>query len=158
MTQGLIHLHNFLRWIILLLLVVAVVKHLIGMTGRKSYTNGDRKISSFLMISSHIQFLVGLFLYFAGNLGLKMIQEMGMGPIMKEASTRYWAVEHILGMLIAIVLITIGRGVGKKNLSDRAKHSRTFWFYFIALVIILLLMPWPFHENAPRPLFPGMQV
>jgi hypothetical protein len=158
MIQGLIHLHNFLRWVILLFLVIAVIKHLTGMTARKPYTAGDKKFSSILMITTHTQFLIGLFLYFAGSVGLKMIQQMGMGPVMKEASTRYWAVEHILGMIVAITLITIAGGVGKKNLNDRQKHTRSFWLFFVALIIILLMMPWPFHSSAPRPLFPGMQV
>lgn len=156
MTQGLVHIHNFLRWIVLILLVIAVFKHLMGMVNRKSFTNGDRKLGSFLMISTHIQFLVGLFLYFAGDLGLKLIQNSGMGVVMKDSVARYWAVEHLVGMLIAIVLITIGKGVAKKNISDKLKHTRSFWYYFIALIIILVLIPWPFREGIARPLFPGM--
>jgi hypothetical protein len=54
-------------------------------------------------------------------------------------------------MLIAIVLITLGRGAAKKNISDRAKHKRTFWYILVALVIILATIPWPFREGIARP-------
>jgi hypothetical protein len=54
-------------------------------------------------------------------------------------------------MLIAIVLITIGRGAAKKNIPDVAKFKKAFWFFLIALVIILVTIPWPFREGVGRP-------
>ncbi len=74
---------------------------------------------------------------------------------MQDNVYRFWAVEHLTGMLVGIILITIGRGSAKKNISDKAKHRKSFWFYFIAFVVIVASVPWPFREVA-RPLFPGM--
>jgi hypothetical protein len=156
MYNGLLHLHNLLRWVIIILLVVAVLRHLIGMTSRRAITPGDRKTDLFLMISAHITLLVGLYQWFVGNLGLKLMQNSGMSGVMKDPVARYWAIEHLTGMLIAIVLITIGRGALKKNITDQSKHTRAFWFFLIALVIILVNSPWPGRVGIGRPLIPGM--
>lgn len=155
MYQGFIHLHNFLRWVILILLVVALVRHLLGMSGKKPFTSGDKKIGLFLMIAAHIQFLIGLIQWFVGPWGFKVIQNIGMGAAMKDPTYRFWTVEHNIGMLIAIILITVGRGVSKKNIPDAVKHKKTFWFFLVALILILVSIPWPWREVA-RPLFPGM--
>jgi uncharacterized membrane protein len=154
MYQGLLHLHNLGRWVVIILLLVAIVKSLSGMTGDKPFTNGDKKLGLFLMISAHIMLLLGLYQWFAGP-GLGSIQNMGMGNVMKNNVARFWTIEHPFGMLVAIILITIGRGSAKKNIADKAKHSRSFWFYLIAFIIIIATVPWPFREVG-RPLFPGM--
>ena len=70
---------------------------------------------------------------------------------MKDRVYRFYAVEHLVGMLIAIVLITIARRVSKKNISDGAKHKRTFWLILVALLIILVSVPWPFMAGIARP-------
>ena len=154
MYEGLLHLHNFGRWVVLILLLVALVKSFNGMSGNKPFTNGDKKTGLFLMISAHIMLLIGLYQWFV-RMGLPLIQQYGMKAVMQNAQQRFWAVEHITGMLIGIILITIGRGSAKKNISDKAKHSRSFWFYLIAFIIIVASVPWPFREVG-RPLLPGM--
>jgi hypothetical protein len=155
MLQGLVHLHNVIRWVILIFIVIAIIRHLSGMSGNKPFTNGDKKRNLFLMITAHIQFLLGLILWFIGPWGYTLLSNIGMGEAMKNPVYRFWTVEHNTGMLIAIVLITIGRGVSKKNLPDTVKHKKSFWFFLIALIIILVSVPWPGREVA-RPLFPGM--
>ena len=96
--------------------------------------------------------MVGLYHYIVGPLGIKMIQSAGMGATMKNATSRFWAVEHVFTMLIAIILITIGHIKYKKTL----KPSPTRILYVIALILILLAIPWPFRAGIGRPLFPGM--
>ncbi len=155
MYNGLLDLHNLLRWVILVLLVIAIYKAFTGMKNRRIFSNGDKKIGLFLMISAHITLLIGLYQWFAGAWGLAAIRQLGMGEVMKNPVYRYWTVEHFVGMLLAIVLITIGRGVGKKQISDKSKHTKTFWFYTIALVIILVTIPWPARKGIGRPLIPG---
>ena len=155
MNQGLVHLHNLLRWVVLLLLVIAIFRHMSGLSGKRPFTPGDKKVGLFLIISAHIQLLLGLILWFFGHMGLELIQNVGMSEVMKNPVYRFWVVEHNIGMLIAIILITIGRGAAKKNISDQAKHKKSFWFFLIALILILASVPWPGREVA-RPLFPGM--
>ncbi len=153
MYEALLMLHNIGRWIVLILLLAAIFKALSGMSGNQLYTSGDKKVSLFLMIAAHTMLLIGLYQWFVGPWGLQNIQTLGMKAVMQDKIYRFWAVEHTLGMLIGIVLITIGRAAGKKNISDRSKHSRSFWFFLIALLVIVASVPWPFRAVA-RPLFP----
>ncbi len=152
MYQGLLHLHNLLRWVILLLAIIAIIKAFAGMTSTKPFTKSDKRTGLYLMISAHITFLIGLYQWLTGPWGLNNIMNSGMAAVMKDSVFRYWAVEHFLSMLIAIILITIGRGVSKKSIPDKSKHKRTFWFYLVALLIILATVPWPFRVGIGRPL------
>lgn len=155
MYEALLSLHNIGRWIILILLLVAIAKALSGMTGNKPYTSSDKKVGLFLMITAHTMLLIGLYQWIAGPWGLHNIQNMGMKAVMHDKIYRFWAVEHITGMLIGIILITIGRGAGKKPIPDKSKHSRSFWMFLIALIVILASVPWPFRDVA-RPLLRGL--
>ena len=146
MNTGLLHLHNVLRWVILITLILSIYK---------LYTKQDAlKTSKILLISSHTTLLIGLYQYFTGAVGIKMIQAMGMAETMKNAATRFWAVEHIFSMILAIIFITIGHiGYKKSQNASRAKV-----LYVVALLLIVLAMPWPFKEGIGRPWFPGMSV
>lgn len=144
-----LHVHSVGRWIVLLLLLFAIFNSLIA--GSRPYIKSDNKLGLFLTIFADIMLLVGIYLYVVGPVGYKSIEEVGgMGAVMKNPTARFYAVEHILGMLIAIVLMHIGKAQGRKAMSDRAKHRRTVIFYFLALLIILVSIPWPFRAIAER--------
>jgi hypothetical protein len=147
----LVLLHSILRWVLLVLLVVAIVKSYSGMMAGSSFTEGDRKVGLFLMIAAHTTLMLGLVLWFFGAFGLALVEDNGMGAVMKNAVMRYWVVEHFVGMLIAIALITIGRGVAKKSIPDANKFKRAFWLFLVALIIILATIPWPFRTGVGRP-------
>jgi hypothetical protein len=154
MNQGLLHLHSLLRWIILILLVVNVVRHFSA--SNKPFTATDNKLGLFLMIAAHTTLLLGLYQWFTGTWGLTNIQNIGMGAAMKDSVSRFWAVEHTTGMIIGIILITLGKTVAKKPFADAVKHKRSAILFSLALVIILLSIPWPFRAGIGRPWFPGM--
>jgi hypothetical protein len=145
MYKGILLLHSFLRWVIVVLAIVSIYKSYLGMRGGKVFSASDKKVGLFLMIAAHTTLLVGFYLWFAGPWGLMNIGNLGFGAVMKDAYSRFFAVEHTTGMLIAIVLITIGRGASKRNITDAAKFKRTFWFILVALIIILATVPWPFR-------------
>ena len=151
MYAGLLSLHSWLRWAILILEIVAIYKSFTGMTAGRPFGAGDKKVGLFLMIAAHTQLLVGIYLYLSGPWGIASIQNLGFGAAMKDKVARFYGVEHIFGMLVAIVLITIGRGVAKKAIPDGMKHKRSFWFFLVALVIILATIPWPFRAGIARP-------
>jgi len=157
MYQALLYVHNVGRWVVIILLVTAIVKAIGGLANNRPYASGDKKVGLFLMIAAHLMLLIGLYQWVVGPWGLQNIQNLGMKTVMQDKVARFWAVEHISGMLLGIILITIGRGVGKKSISNRLKHRRSFWFFFIALILILASVPWPFRDVA-RPLLPGMQL
>jgi hypothetical protein len=146
MYQGLVHLHSALRWVILILLIICLIQ---------AFTKNEKlaKTSLWLLISSHIMLLLGLFQYFNSEaVGFHMIERLGgMGNVMKDSIARFWVVEHISVMILAIILITMARGRAK-----RLKFSSAAWMYVIALILILAAVPWPFREGIARPWFPGM--
>ena len=154
MYQGLLHLHSLLRWIILILLVVNIVRHFTA--SNQPFSTSDKKLGLFLMIAAHTTLLLGLYQWFTGPWGLTNIQNIGMGAAMKDSVSRFWAVEHMTGMIIGIILITLGKTVAKKPFADAVKHKRTAILFTLALVIILLTIPWPFRAGIGRPWFPGM--
>lgn len=148
MYTGMMHMHSFLRWVILLLAVIAIVRSIAGMTGNKPFTAGDKKTGLFLMISCDIMLLIGIYLWISRETvwGLNSIQSLGMGEVMQQPVARFFAVEHLLSMTIAIALVHVGKSFAKKNISDLTKHKRTLLFYGLALLIILISIPWPFRE------------
>lgn len=151
----LVALHSWLRWILLILLLVSIVKSLSGFTGKKTLTAGDKKIWLFTMISAHTTLLIGLILLFVGTFGIAKGVPEGVS-VMKNATYRFYWVEHPLMMIIAIALITVGRGQAKKSIPDTIKYKKAFWFFLIALLLILAAIPWPFRTEIGRALVPGM--
>ena len=146
----LLSLHNILRWIILLLLLVNIIRHAGAI--KKPFSNTDKQLGLWLMIAAHITLLVGLYQWFVGGLGLQNIKTNGIKPVMQNGMYRFFAVEHAVGMIIAIIIITVARGVFRKNISDNKKHKRCLTLYVLALLIILAFIPWPGMENIGRPL------
>ncbi len=133
------HMHSGLRWIVLLLLVMAVFSAFSKMKQNKTaYTSGDKKLFFYNLIGAHIQTLIGLILYF-----ISPKVQFGEG-MMKVTELRFFAVEHISLMLIAIILITIGYSKSKKQEAP-GKYKTLFIFNLIALILILISIPWPFR-------------
>jgi hypothetical protein len=139
----LVHLHSIGRWVILLLLLFAIFNSLVA--GQRPWIRTDARAGSILTIVADLMFLVGISLWYFGPRGYKTIETMGMSAVMKNSVARFFAIEHITMMLIAIILIHIGKAQAKKAISDKAKHRRTIIFYLIALIIILISIPWPFR-------------
>lgn len=132
MYSLLLDIHSFLRYIVLLLLVVVILKSLAGWLGNKPFQKVDEKLALFLLISAHIQLLLGLGLYFSSPL----VEFSKL--TMKVKILRYWAVEHVSMMLIAIILITIAKSSLKRLTTDQSKFKRLFIFNGLALVIIIV--------------------
>jgi len=144
----LLDLHSILRWVIIVLAIAAVLN---SMNSKKPYTAGDGKVGLFLLISAHTTLVIGLYLWLFGPWGLANLRNLGFGEVMKNAVYRFYAIEHLFGMLVAIVLITIARRAAKKNIPDATKHKRIFWLVLLALLIILATIPWPFRAGVARP-------
>jgi hypothetical protein len=128
--------HSGWAYLALLVLVIAVVNSIIGMTSKKEFTSKDRKIALFALIGTHTQLLVGLILYFVSPLGLDAFGQM------KDAALRLTSLEHPLLNIIAIVFITIGWSKHKKAISNEFKFKVIAVFYGIGLVLILSRIPW----------------
>jgi len=141
MLDFLKHFHSGLRWVALILLLVAIVKAFAGMSGNKPFTTGDKKLALYTLISMHLQFVIGLILYIMG----KWYQALPEGATEDMIKVhRFFSMEHISGMLVAIILITIGNAKSKRGATDKAKFKSIAIFFTIGLVLILACIPWPF--------------
>lgn len=139
MYTGLLHAHSGLRWIVLVLIVWALVKAVSGWSGQKEYQKSDRLSALLALIFTHIQLLIGLVLYFISP---KVSFESGM---MENSVLRFYTVEHIAMMIIAIALITIGFSTAKRMEASLEKHKRIAITYGIGLLIMIASIPWPFR-------------
>lgn len=144
-------LHNILRWGILLFGLWAVINAITGVISKRAYSSGDNKSGLLFMIFCDIQLLVGLILFFGNAWFDKM--KAGMGAVMKNGYDRFFTVEHAGMMILAWVLVHIGRASVKRAATDTAKHKKMLLFFGLALLIILVSIPWPFRTEVARPWF-----
>ncbi|TNE55052.1 MAG: cytochrome B [Bacteroidetes bacterium] len=140
MFDILVRSHSGLRWIALLLLIIAIGNALASKSSGK-YLKKDKMINLFGMVFLHVQLLLGLILYFMSP---KVSMAEGW---MKVSWMRFFTLEHALMMIVAIILVTIGRKKAEKESSDKKKHAKIALWYGIALVLIFLAIPWPFRAN-----------
>lgn len=137
----LVKAHSGLRYVVLLLLIIAIVNAISGIR-KGEYLKKDKMINLFAMISLHIQLLLGLIVYINYWL-LKVPEGMAM-----KMPMRFYTVEHITMMLAAIVIVTIGRKKAEKRPNEIQKHKKILQFYALGLIIIFLAIPWPFLRNV----------
>ena len=134
------HAHSGNRWLLLIFLIISLVLSVIKMDGKKEYSNFDRMSSMLTMSFTHLQLLLGLILYFISGKVVFSVESF------KNEMLRFFLVEHVGLMLIAIVLITIGYSKIKKATESKLKYKRTLIYYGLALVIILIALPWPWQK------------
>ncbi|HEY8367247.1 MAG TPA: cytochrome B [Bacteroidia bacterium] len=148
--SGLLHAHSGLRYIALALLVISIIIAFISWSGKKPFTEGNRKLYLFTMVAGHIQLLIGLILFVTSI--IPMISNLGFGEVMKNPEARFFAVEHPAMMILSLVFLTVGHSMSKKTEAPANKHRFIFVFYLLALILIFFAIPWPFMSPA-RPLF-----
>ena len=125
----------FLLFLLFIIILFVFVKFLL-----KNPFNKSSKIAALIgLITVHLQILVGFALYFLSPLGISNFSGESMGhPI-----SRFYIVEHPVGMILAAILITVGYRLSKKTtLSDKAKYARILIYYTIGFAIIAYLIPW----------------
>jgi len=141
MYTGLLHTHNMFRWLVLIALIITLIFAFAGWFGKKNWTKRDHVSGLVLSIFLDIQFLVGLILYFF-VCSVTKAAFADFGAAMKNADLRFYAVEHILLMIIALVLVHIGRIKIKRINADWKKHRAAVIWYGISLLLILAAIPW----------------
>lgn len=141
MYTGLLHAHNMFRWLVLIALVLAIIFAFSGWIKKGKWTKRDNLTGLILVIFMDLQFLIGIILYaFVSPLTKAAFSDFGAA--MKNADLRFYAVEHILMMLVALILVHIGRSKSKKEITDWKKHKQSTIFYGISLLLILVAIPW----------------
>lgn len=142
MYNGLLHAHSGLRWIALILLVAAIINAMISKS-KGRYEKKDKMLNLFAMITLHTQLLIGLGLYFIN--ARHKVSFDGKWMTDAEGMYRFFGMEHFIGMLLAIVVITIGRKKAEKASLAADKHKKIITWYIIGLLLIIAFIPWPFR-------------
>ncbi len=140
MYSFILPVHSFLPYVILSLLIISVLVFTVKLLGKKPFTKGDRILALLTLIFTHVQFLVGLILYFISPITKAAFKNSG--EIMSNPDYRFYAVEHILVMLLAITLITIGHSRSKKASLPTQKFRNLTLFFLLGLILILSRIPW----------------
>ena len=142
MYTTILTLHSWLRWVALIAGVIATVAALRGKADRPGLI---------FMIVLDIQMLLGLVMYLAVSPVMAAIRA-DFGAAMKDPAARFWAVEHITMMLVAVILVHVGRVLARKSATPESRNMKLFICFGIATAMMLLGMPWP-GLRAGRPLF-----
>lgn len=137
MYEGLKHAHSGLRWLALILILWAIYNAFTS----KEFNKREKLVNLFSMVSLHTQLLLGFILYFISP-RVRFFEGW-----MKDAAYRFYGLEHLIGMLIAVVIITLGYSKSKRASTVAEKFKPIKIFYIIGLIIILVSIPWPFRAN-----------
>lgn len=125
------NLHSYNRYLLLVALLFVLYRSLSGWLGNKPYEKTDNTAATVLLVFTHLQLLLGLILYFGTS-----HYTTTPGLSMKDPWVRYFKAEHIAAMLIAVVLIQLGRSFSKKATLDTEKHKKVAIYTSIAAIII----------------------
>jgi hypothetical protein len=136
-----LQLHHYLSWLLLLVIIFVAIRAWIGYLSGSKFTAADNISGLVLTIATDVQVLAGLILYLFLS-PLTKIAFADFGAAMKNEMLRFYAVEHILVMIIAMIVIHIGRKRAKNASSDKSKHKLSALFYTAGLLIILSRIPW----------------
>lgn len=145
MDSFLLSLHSIVRWAIVIIGVIAVVRAFIGWFGGRQWQQLDDRLGLGFTTTMDINLLLGLLLYFLSPLTRSALQDFGAA--MGNSALRFFAVEHALLMVIAVVLAHIGRARSKKAGDDRSKFKQAAIFFGLAIVAVFLAIPWPFMSQ-----------
>jgi hypothetical protein len=139
-------LHNLMRWVVLLLAVFALVRIYMGLFGKKEWSETDRKSLSFYAIGMDIQLVLGLLLYFVVSPFMAGIRA-DFGASMSNSATRFFAVEHLLMMVIAVVLAHVATITARRASTSAGKFRQGAIWLTLSVLAVVVSIPW-----AQRPL------
>ena len=144
-----LNVHSWMRWVVIATCLWSLLRA--ATAGGRPWTPADARASRFFVIGLDVQVLLGLLLY--GVLSPFTRQAMSdMATAMSVSALRFWVVEHLFGMLVAVALAHVGAVKIRKAASDARRHRLALIFFGLALVAIFASIPWP-GTPAGRPLF-----
>lgn len=142
-------IHSFFRWLVLLSLVYAIYTAYSGWFAARPFRKYNGILRQVTVSMAHIQFTLGIILYFTSPITGYFIRNFS--EAVHNRGQRFFGMEHITMMVIAVALITHGATLSKKRKTDLEKFKTMAIYFSIALVIIFLSIPWPFSPFTARP-------
>ena len=150
MYQILLPLHSITRWLVLLSLLFAIYRAYRGWLGSKPYTKIDNAARLFALNMAHMQLVIGIWLYFISPVVSYFLHNFKAA--VHERQIRFFGMEHITMMLVAIIFITIGSAKAKRKETDKEKFKTMAIWFTISLLLIFTSIPWSFSPLISRPL------
>ena len=142
----LIFAHSLLRWLVLISVGLAGVIALRGWLMKRPIIVWERTLTIIALVLCHLQVVVGLILY-----GIRFKRYVPASYNAREIV--FWKYEHVAMMLLAVILVTVGRVLSKRASTEPAKWKFIAIFYLIALLIMCLNIPWPQTEMGMKRLW-----
>ncbi len=130
-------LHNYLRWVVLIVGLAAIVMAWAGAASKGRWTPPQRNLGLLFTSVFDLQVLVGIILY-AFLSPITQAAFSDMGAAMKDSPVRFIVAEHLVGMIIAAIVVHIGAARGKRKDSP----LQAAIFYTIGFLIVLAAIPW----------------
>jgi hypothetical protein len=143
-------LHSVLRWLIVLIALFAIIRAATGISFKRGWMQMDNRAGLWFTSLLDLQVLVGAILYFFLSPTTAIVLR-NFGAAMGDPATRFFGIEHILGMLVAVVVAHVGRSLVRKAPAPMQKHRRAAISIGLTLLIVLAAIPWPFLSYG-RPL------
>jgi len=122
-------------------LLITLTKYLAGWLGNKPWKRADNILGIAVTTLMDLQLVTGFTLYFFLS-PITQIALSDFGAAMKNPDLRFYAVEHLSLMLIAVVLVHFGRSKSKSAKTDEGKFKAGSIFFLIALMVIFAAIPW----------------
>ncbi|MRG48011.1 hypothetical protein GFS24_23020 [Chitinophaga sp. SYP-B3965] len=148
MYQILLYIHSLFRWLVLLSLIYSIYRAWRGYISHSAFTGTDNSIRHWTATIAHIQLTLGVVLYFKSP-----FTRASLKHTLQSMDLSFFSIIHLSMMVVAILLITIGSALSKRKTTDPEKFRTLLIWFSIALLIILLAIPWPFSPFTHRPYF-----
>ena len=148
----LLNLHSLWRWAVLLSILFAIYRALDRYLKSAAFTKLDNAIRHWTATIAHVQLILGLILYTKSPTVAYFYE--APGTALQSANLSFFPFYHLLLMLLSIGILTVGSAITKRKASDQEKFKSMLLWFSLALLIMLIAIPWPFSPIAQRPLIP----
>jgi hypothetical protein len=151
MYSTLLVFHSLIRWLVVAFLLYSIYRAFVGYLNDKPFSKTDNAFRHWTATVAHIQLMIGIILYTQSPIVKYFWKE-------KESSFQnleltFYGLIHIILMLTAIVLVTIGSAKAKRQQTDKKKFKTMLVWFTIGLILIFVAIPWTFSPLSSRPNF-----
>lgn len=151
MYETLINIHSYARWFVLFSLIYAILRSYWGVVSNLPFSRIDNLVRHGTATIAHIQLLIGVVLYFNSPIVKSFWANFATSS--NTSNSIFFGLAHMLLMIVAIVFISVGSAKAKREQTDRKKFKLIANYFSLAVLIILISIPWPFSPLASRPYF-----
>lgn len=144
----LLSLHSLFRWLVVASLSFSILVAFRGGKNKLGFTAFADALRHWTATIAHVQLLIGITIYCQSSV-VRLPMPYNAHQLINEQP--FFKYVHIGLMLLAVVLITTGSAKAKRMPTDGAKYRTMLTWFSIALLIIIIAIPWPFSPLIHRP-------